>query len=85
MPETLAKKVEENPSDLQARFDYAVSLFAAGESEKAVDMLISVIRDDREWNGDAARQQLFKIFTALGNSNPVTVAGRRKLSSLLFS
>ena len=34
---------------------------------------------------DAARQELFKIFTSLGNSNPITVAGRRKLSSLLFS
>lgn len=84
-PETLAKKVEENPSDLQARFDYAVSLFAAEENEKAVDLLVSIIKDEREWNNDAARQQLFKIFTALGNSNPVTVTGRRKLSSLLFS
>ena len=83
--ESLAKKAEENPADLKARFDYAVSLFAEGQQEKAVDILISIIKEDKEWNNDAARHQLFKFFTALGNSNPVTVAGRRKLSSLLFS
>lgn len=83
--ESLAKKAEENPADLKARFDYAVSLFAEGQQEKAIDILISIIKEDKEWNNDAARQQLFKFFTALGNSNPVTVAGRRKLSSLLFS
>lgn len=84
-PDDLEEKVAANPDDLQLRFDYAVSLFVASQPEKAIDLLISIIKQDREWNGDAARQQLFKFFTALGNSNPVTVAGRRKLSSLLFS
>lgn len=84
-PSDLAAKAEKNPDDLQIQYDYAVSLFAAGEQEKAIDILIAVIAKDKEWNNDAARQQLFKFFTALGNTNPITVAGRRKLSSLLFS
>lgn len=84
-PETLAARVEAEPDNLQARFDYAVALFAAGEQEKALDLLIGIIARKREWNNDAARQQLFRFFTALGNSHPLTVAGRRKLSSLLFS
>ncbi|MBR1945140.1 MAG: tetratricopeptide repeat protein [Alphaproteobacteria bacterium] len=84
-PDSLAKKVEQNPDDLQARFDYACALFAANQPEQAIDQLIAVIEKDREWNNDAARQQLFKIFAALGQMNPITVAGRRKLSSLLFS
>lgn len=84
-PDALAKKVEENPADLQARYDYANALFAAGDAEKAIDVLVGIVAEDREWNQDAARQQLFKIFAALGNANPVTAAGRRKLSTLLFS
>ena len=40
---------------------------------------------DREWNEDAARKQLLKIFEALGPTHPATVNGRRKLSSMLFS
>ena len=84
-PDDLAQKVEHNPDDLQARFDYASALFAANRPEQAIDQLIAVIEKDREWNNDAARQQLFKIFAALGQMHPITVAGRRKLSSLLFS
>ena len=84
-PDSLAQKVEKNPDDLQIRFDYACALFAANQAEQAIDQLIAIIQKDREWNNDAARQQLFKIFSALGLMNPVSVAGRRKLSSLLFS
>lgn len=84
-PDDLKKKVDANPDDLQARYDYAVALFAAGQAEAAIDGLVKIIAAEREWNNDAARQQLFKIFAALGQTNPVTVAGRRKLSSLLFS
>lgn len=80
-----AEKLKQNPDDLQARFDYAVALFAADKPEAAIDELIAIFKIDCEWNNDAARQELFKIFTSLGNSNPITVAGRRKLSSLLFS
>ncbi len=84
-PEDLKQTVDQNPNDLQTRYDYACALFAAGNAEQAIDQLIEIIKTEREWNNDAARQQLFKIFAALGQMNPVTVTGRRKLSSLLFS
>ena len=84
-PDSLAKTVEQSPENLQARFDYACALFAANQPEQAIDQLIAIIEQEREWNNDAARQQLFKIFAALGQMHPVTVVGRRKLSSLLFA
>ena len=37
------------------------------------------------WNDEAAREQLVKIFDALGPTHEQTVSGRRKLSSVLFS
>ena len=57
----------------------------AGRNEQAIDELIEIIRRDREWNEQAARQQLLKLFEALGHADPLSVAGRRKLSSILFS
>jgi putative thioredoxin len=62
-----------------------VALYGGGDAEAAVEELVEIIRRKREWNEDAARQQLLKIFEALGPSDPVTVSGRRKLSSILFS
>ncbi len=77
--------VAANENDHQARYDLALALFAAGEREDAMDALIEIIRRDREWNEKAARTQLLQFFEVLGPTDPLTVAGRRKLSALLFS
>jgi putative thioredoxin len=81
----LRRRVEANPADHQARFDYAVGLYAAGRSEAAIDELLAIVRAERTWNDEAARKQLVKIFDALGPGHPVTLANRRRLSAILFS
>ncbi len=81
----LTARVEQNPQDHQARLDLAMALHAAGENEAAADALLEIIRRDRAWNEEAARQQLLKFFDAWGPTDPHTLAARRKLSSLLFS
>jgi putative thioredoxin len=43
------------------------------------------VRKDREWQDQAARKQLIKFFEALGPNHPGAIAGRRKLSAVLFS
>ena len=83
--DALRAKVEADPADNQARFDYAVAAFATNDAETAIDALVEIIRRKRDWNEDAARTELLKIFEALGPTDPLTVAGRRKLSSVLFA
>ncbi|WP_122074599.1 tetratricopeptide repeat protein [Pseudophaeobacter sp. EL27] len=81
----LASKVEANPEDLEARFELAQALHAAGDAEAAVTELLELFRRDREWNEGAAKAQLFTIFDALQPNDPVVLNGRRKLSSLIFA
>ncbi len=76
---------ESHPDDPQTRLDLAVALYGAGRAEDAIDTLVDMVGRDREWNDEAARKQLVKIFEALGHGDPLTVAGRRKLSAILFS
>lgn len=83
--DALREKSEADPADHQARFDYAVAAFAAGDPEGAIESLLEIIRRERAWNEEAARTELLKIFEALGPSDEITLAGRRKLSSILFS
>ena len=73
-----------DPNDHAARIDLAVALNSAEERDKAVDQLIEAIKRDRAWNEEAPRKQLVKFFEAWGFSDPASVAGRRKLSSVLF-
>ncbi|MCI4661670.1 MAG: thioredoxin [Neomegalonema sp.] len=77
--------VEADPANHQARFDLALALMGTGDNEGAIDALLELFRRDREWNEGAARTQLVKIFEALGDKDPLTLAGRRRLSSILFS
>ncbi|MDH3739870.1 MAG: tetratricopeptide repeat protein, partial [Alphaproteobacteria bacterium] len=83
--ESLRTRLADNPDDLQTRYDLAVALYGGGDAEAAIDELVEIIRRNREWNDGEARQQLLKIFEALGPTDPHTVSGRRKLSSILFS
>ena len=81
----LQAQLAQDPADHQVRFDLAMAHHGAGRNEQAIDELIEIIRRDRQWNEEAAREQLLKLFEAIGHADPLTVAGRRKLSSILFS
>ncbi len=81
----LEASVAANPKDHQARFDLAVALNARDKREEAVDHLIAIIKADRKWNDDGARKQLLQFFEAWGPMDENSQAGRRKLSTLLFS
>lgn len=81
----LRRKLAENASDHQARFDLALAYYANNEREAAVEELLEIVRRDRKWNEEAARKQLVIFFDAFGQADPLTLETRRKLSSILFS
>ena len=81
----LEKKLANDPLDHQSRVDLAVLLNGANRREEAIDQLMQVIRKDRAWNDDGARKQLVQFFEAWGPKDEMTLLGRRKLSSALFS
>jgi putative thioredoxin len=84
-PKALGARIEADENDHAARLDLATALFLRGQVEPAIDHLLTIIRKDREWQQQAARKQLVKLFEALGPKHPATVSGRRRLSAVLFS
>jgi putative thioredoxin len=83
--ESLRAKLAADPNDSQSRFDLAVALNAKGDRQGALDELLTIIRKDRAFNDDAARKELLQLFDAWGASDPATISGRQRLSSLLFA
>jgi putative thioredoxin len=81
----LRARLAADPKDHQARYDLALALDAAGDREGAIAELLELIRLDRKWNEEAARKHLLTLFDAMGPTDERTLAGRRKLSGLLFS
>ena len=81
----LRRRLEQNPDDQDARFELATALFGSGDRQAAIDELLTLFKRDREWNEQAARKQLLKFFEVMGPTDPLTLSGRRRLSSMLFS
>ncbi len=81
----LRSRAEANPKDFQLRCDLAIALNASGDREGAARQLLEIIELDGGWSEGAAKAQLLQFFEAWGNEEPATVAGRQKLSLLLFS
>ena len=81
----LKARLEANPDDHQARYDLALALLAGKDREGAVETLLELFRRDAEWNDGAAKAQLFKLFDSFGPKDPLTLSGRRRLSSMIFA
>jgi putative thioredoxin len=81
----LKEAVARDPADHRARIDLATALYATGAKQEAIDHLVESVKRDRAWNEEEARKQLVKYFEAQGPLDPLTIGGRRKLSSILFS
>jgi putative thioredoxin len=79
------RRLAANPDDHEARFELAAALAGAGRMDAAADHLLSIVERDREWNDQAARKQLLKVFEAAGPMSDVAKQGRRRLSAILFS
>jgi putative thioredoxin len=84
-PGELKARLAAHPDDLEARLNLATALFLRGQIDDAIEQLLTIVRQDREWRDQAARRQLVKFFDALGPQHPATVSGRRRLSTVLFS
>jgi putative thioredoxin len=84
-PAELERRLAKDPKDHQARFDLAMIQNALGQRTEAADSLLAIVKADRTWKDDGARAQLLQFFEAWGLMDEVTLATRRKLSSILFS
>ena len=81
----LEAALRNNPADHQSRYDLALLLNNAGRRQEALDHLLAIMTKERSWQDEAARKQLVQLFDAWGPKDPLTLTGRRRLSSLLFS
>ena len=77
-------KFKENPDDLNTRYELAQSQIINKDYTEAINNLLFIIGKNKEWEKNKAKTELLNIFSLLGDSNPLTMDGRSKLSNLIF-
>lgn len=83
--DSLGSLFESDHNNQQVRLDLSKALYVSGEVSRAMDLLLESINMDREWSDGLVKNYLLRIFEAQGHKDPLTSAGRKKLSSILFS
>ncbi|MBV1921554.1 MAG: tetratricopeptide repeat protein [Pseudomonadales bacterium] len=67
----------------ESRYYLGAYLVILGQEETALNLLLSVMMNDREYKEDGARLALLSAFDFMGKDNPLTSRYRRKLFALL--
>jgi len=81
---TCESRLSADASDSEARYFLAVHDMMSDAVDAAIDGLIHLVRVDRQFKEDGARQLLLRIFDRLGAEDPRARAGRKQLAALLM-
>jgi putative thioredoxin len=63
--ETLRKRVEADPADLEARLQLANTLALGRDYRAAFEQLLEIVRRDRQWQDEAGRKTMLTLFNLL--------------------
>ena len=76
--------VSQRPDDFEALLSLSEALAAAGESEEAMEIALSLIEQDRQATGNQAHQLMLNIFKSLADDAELVSTFRRRLAMTLY-
>ena len=82
--DTLIADIEEDPSNLDARYELSSVYITQSKFEEAMDQFLEIMKRDRQYRDDAGRTGLMKVFEMLGGSGELVHRYRQKMASLLY-
>jgi putative thioredoxin len=73
-----------NPTDLETAYLLAVQYSQNQQHREALDLLIDILRTDKQFRDGGAKKTLLDIIAMLGNTDPLAKEYQRKLFSLMY-
>jgi len=83
-PAALERRLEADPADSEAAYGLAVHCVLTEDYDRALALLLELVRRDRGFGDDAARKTLLELFDLLGAEDPRVKSYRRQLFTLLY-
>ena len=74
---------ETHAEDQQHLYHYACALVVEDQITEALDVLLNMLRLDKTWEADTARNTMIQVFDLLGKGDPLASAYRRKMFTLM--
>lgn len=79
----LLAQLNADPADLETRFSLARMYAGSKRFREALEQLLEMLKQDRNWKDGEARRQMLNIFNLAGSEADLISEYRRKLSSTL--
>jgi putative thioredoxin len=83
--ENFRKRVQSDPSDLEARLGLARLLAARERYEEALEELLQILKQNRSFRDGEPRKTMLEIFEVVGPRSPLAEKYRTEMAKLIFS
>lgn len=82
--ESLLEQLTNDPDNLELKLQTALQYWQEKNAPDALELLISILRKDKNYQDGFAKKTMLDIFSSLGNKDPLVVQYQRQLFSLLY-
>ena len=79
----LQAALEQNPDDLEVRYQLAVRLAAARDYARGLDNAMAILQADRSFRDDIGRLTMIRIFNLLGKGSDIAASYRRRMFAFM--
>jgi putative thioredoxin len=80
----LEEALQKAPADSETAYQLALQYSQNAQHREALDLLIGVLRVDRQFRDGVAKKAVLDIIAVLGNTDPLAKEYQRKLFSLMY-
>lgn len=81
---SLEETLRQAPDDLEVAYQLALQYSQNQQHREALDLLIEIVRKNKQFRDGGAKKTLLDIIAMLGNSDPLAKEYQRKLFSLMY-
>ena len=82
--DTLEKALANEPDNLDIKMQLAIQYQQEQQARKALELLIQILKTDKNYKNGEAKKTILDIFKSLGSGDPLVTEFQRQLFSLLY-